>query len=157
MVKESVLLMELAIVSLCFTERLVWVNLEKIVINIKFILKLTYFISNFFIAVCHYLLTCSDHGSCSDVGTCQCDEGFYGDNCSSKLLNLQLVFSVYWPKLFELQLKIILQPLQLNIIKIKNNFKEMITLFLLFNLFQKRYWYDLFHQPNWNSITIVAT
>ena len=27
---------------------------------------------------------------CSDVGTCQCDEGFYGDSCSSKHDNLLL-------------------------------------------------------------------
>ena len=69
-------------------ERLVQVNLEKFGINTKFILKLTFFISTFFIAACHYLFTCSKHGYCSDMGTCQCDEGFYGDSCSSKLYNL---------------------------------------------------------------------
>ena len=47
-------------------------------------------LQTFFVAVCHYLLTCSDHGVCSDVGTCQCDEGFYGDSCSSKHDNLLL-------------------------------------------------------------------
>ena len=40
-----------------------------------------------FIAGCHDFFTCSDHGSCSDVGTCQCVDGFYGDNCSSKIYN----------------------------------------------------------------------
>ena len=47
-----------------------------------------FFFYHIFIAGCHDFFTCSDHGSCSDVGTCQCDEGFYGDNCSSKLYNL---------------------------------------------------------------------
>ena len=47
-------------------------------------------LQTFFVAVCHYLLTCSDNGVCSDVGTCQCDEGFYGDSCSSKHDNLLL-------------------------------------------------------------------
>ena len=50
--------------------------------------KTNIFISNFFVAPCHYLFTCSDHGYCSNMGTCQCDEGFYGDSCSSKLYNL---------------------------------------------------------------------
>ena len=62
-------------------------------INIQFILKLTFFISNFFLAACHYLLTCSDHGYCSDAGTCQCDKGFYGDSCSSKHNIFLQVFS----------------------------------------------------------------
>ena len=52
-----------------------------------------FFIYHFFIAGCHYFYTCSDHGSCSNVGTCQCDEGFYGDSCSSKHNKLLLVFS----------------------------------------------------------------
>ena len=49
-------------------------------------------LQTFFVAVCHYLLTCSDNGVCSDVGTCQCDEGFFGDSCSSKHDNSLLVF-----------------------------------------------------------------
>ena len=89
-IKEFVLLMELATVILPFTEIIAQVNLENWRFN-YLILKLTFFILNFFIAGCHYLLTCSDHGYCNDVGTCQCDEGFYGDNCSSKLSNLLLV------------------------------------------------------------------
>ena len=48
---------------------------------------------SFFVAGCHDFFTCSNHGSCSEVGTCQCDEGFYGDNCSSKLYNLLMAFS----------------------------------------------------------------
>ena len=60
-------------------------------IDIKFIFKTNIFISNFFIAACHYLLTCSKHGYCSDMGTCQCDEGFYGDSCSSKHYNFLLM------------------------------------------------------------------
>ena len=50
--------------------------------------KINNFSFTFFIAGCHDFFTCSDHGSCSDVGICQCVEGFYGENCSSKLSNL---------------------------------------------------------------------
>ena len=86
-VKESVDQMELVTAILPFMEIIAQVKLENWRFN-NLILKLTVFISNFFIAGCHYLLTCSDHGYCNDVGTCQCDEGFYGDNCSSKFSNL---------------------------------------------------------------------
>ena len=86
-VKEFVDQMELVTAIQPFTEIIAQVNLENWRFN-HLILKLTFFISNSFIAACHYLLTCSDHGYCNDVGTCQCDEGFYGDNCSSKLSNL---------------------------------------------------------------------
>ena len=86
-VKEPVDQMELVTAILPFMEIIAQVNLENWRFN-YLILKLTFFISNFFVAACHYLLTCSDHGYCNDVGTCQCDEGFYGDNCSSKLFNL---------------------------------------------------------------------
>ena len=84
MVKESVLLMELAYVNLYSTETDAQVNLEHWGINICFISALTFFIYIFFIAGCHYFFTCSDHGSCRNDGTCQCDEGFYNDSCSSK-------------------------------------------------------------------------
>ena len=50
--------------------------------------KINIFLLTFFIAGCHDFFTCSNHGSCSDVGTCQCDEGYYGDTCSSKLYDL---------------------------------------------------------------------
>ena len=91
MVKESATLMELAYVNLHSTETDAQVNLEHWGINIYFISELTFFIYHFFIAGCHYFFTCSDHGSCSNVGTCKCDEGFYGDSCSSKHENLN-----YW-------------------------------------------------------------
>ena len=55
--------------------------------------KTNIFISNFFVAPCHYLFTCSDHGYCSNMGTCQCNEGFYGDSCSGKHDNFLLMFS----------------------------------------------------------------
>ena len=60
------------------------------------------FLSIFFVAACHYLFTCSGHGLCSNVGTCLCDEGFYGDSCSSKHNELLLVFCQIfcfcWPR-----------------------------------------------------------
>ena len=61
----------------------------------QFIWKLTFFIYLFFLVGCHYLFTCSDHGSCSDTGTCQCVDGFYGDNCSSKLYNFCLIWVIF--------------------------------------------------------------
>ena len=146
-------------------------------IDIQFISKLTFFISNFFIAACHYLLTCSNHGYCSDAGTCQCDEGFYGDSCSSKYDTLLLVFSfgslsyflVFWPKHVRitynwLEFKLILQK---DIIKIKftcrslfhfftsgtkNYDKKVIFLiFLLFSLFKKKR-ISINYSTNWIGI-----
>ena len=91
-VKEFVDQMELVTVILLFTEIIAQVNLEISVMNIQFILKLTFSFQFFFVAACHYLFTCSGHGLCSDVGACPCDEGFYGDSCSSKHDNSLLVF-----------------------------------------------------------------
>ena len=91
-VKEFVDQMELVTVILLFTEIIAQVNLEISVMNIQFILKLTFSFQFFYVAACHYLFTCSGHGLCSDVGTCQCDEGFFGDSCSSKHDNSLLVF-----------------------------------------------------------------
>ena len=72
--------------------------------------KTNIFISIFFAAACHYLFTCSGHGLCSNIGTCQCDDGFYGDDCSSKLDNMLMASSCNSlnfvdQNMFELQLK----------------------------------------------------
>ena len=34
---------------------------------------------------CDPATTCSGHGTCGPDGACECDNGFYMDDCSSKL------------------------------------------------------------------------
>ena len=87
MAMESATIMGLANVNLSFTENIAKVNLENLGISIQ---NKNF---SFFVAGCYDFFTCSNHGSCSEVGTCQCVDGFYGDNCSSKLYNLLIAFS----------------------------------------------------------------
>ena len=92
---------------------------------------------NFFTAGCHDFFTCSDHGSCSDVGTCQCVDGFYGDNCSSKLCNSLLV--VCWPKLTSW--------IVYKFCKIIATKKE--SYFFVVSSIAKKLLVCIFHQLNW--------
>ena len=102
-------------------------------------------ISNFFIAICHHLLTCSNHGYCSDVGTCQCDNGFYSDDCSSKFDNLLMASSCNSPNFADQSMfwiKIEKQILQQNIII------EMKFVSWIFLAFHHKLYLKLWQQRN---------
>ena len=43
-----------------------------------------------YLALCNKSIECNDHGNCGDDGKCLCHNGYYGKDCSSKLISLRL-------------------------------------------------------------------
>ena len=39
--------------------------------------------------MCNKTKECSDHGTCGDDGKCLCQDGYFGHDCSSKLMFLK--------------------------------------------------------------------
>ena len=56
---------------------------------------------SFFLAFCDAATTCNGNGACNiDDGTCDCDESYYGIDCSGKYIYItkndpELLFSEY--------------------------------------------------------------
>ena len=50
------------------------------------ILSMIFILLIILLVFCNNITKCSDHGTCGDDGNCLCDDGYYGPNCSSKLI-----------------------------------------------------------------------
>ena len=42
------------------------------------------------LVLCNKSTECSDHGTCGDDGKCLCHDGYFGTDCSSKLIFLKI-------------------------------------------------------------------
>ena len=44
------------------------------------------------LVLCNKITECNDHGTCGGDGKCVCHNGYYGSDCSSKLIFFLLLF-----------------------------------------------------------------
>ena len=47
------------------------------------------------LVLCNKSMECSDHGTCDDDGKCLCHDGYFGTECSSKLIFLEIKTYLY--------------------------------------------------------------
>ena len=80
--KEPVETRGIVIVLMTFTKMTVLVRWQYLLLKDLSFLKIPISIQ---IVYCKNDTTCSDQGNCSNDGTCECLNGFYGNNCTSKL------------------------------------------------------------------------
>ena len=80
--KEPVEMRGIVIVLMTFIKMTVLVRLKNLLLNDINFLKISISIQ---IVYCKNDTTCSDQGNCNNDGTCECLDGFYGNNCTSKL------------------------------------------------------------------------
>ena len=80
--KEPVEMRGIVIVLMTFTKMTVLVRWQNLSLNNLDFLKILICIQ---IVYCKNDTTCSNQGNCGNDGTCECLDGFYGNNCTSKL------------------------------------------------------------------------
>ena len=73
---------------------LVRINVHQSIISINKLATISFYLC-FLLDFCHFHYKCNDHGTCKNDGSCQCDAGFFGNDCSGKLIKTIYISGLY--------------------------------------------------------------